>query len=240
MSTLTRHFIDNAWVESRATRRLDVLDPYREVSIAAVTAGDPADVNDAVAAARRALAGWRALSGKRRGRFIDAIADTIEARRASLVQLSSRNNGKPLAEADQDLADAIACYRYYAGEARALDARQGEAVATGEADMVSRRYQDPVGVAGLITPWNFPLVSSAWKIAPALAAGCTVVFKPSEVTPLPEQALAEIALEVDLPPGVFNLVHGDGRGVGEALTAHPGVDKLSFTGSNPVDRKSVV
>ncbi len=89
-------------------------------------------------------------------------------------------------------------------------------------------------MAGLITPWNFPLVSSAWKIAPALAAGCTVVFKPSEVTPLPEQALAEIALEIGLPSGVFNLLHGDGRGVGEALTAHPGVDKLSFTGSNAV------
>ncbi|MDN3526292.1 aldehyde dehydrogenase family protein [Halomonas sabkhae] len=234
MSTLTRHFIDNAWVESRATRCLDVLDPYRQTRIATVTAGDPADVNDAVAAARRALAGWRDLPGERRGRFIDAIADALEARRASLVELSSRNNGKPLTEADQDLADAIDCYRYYAGEARVLDARQGEAVATGEADMVSRRYQDPVGVAGLITPWNFPLVSSAWKVAPALAAGCTVVFKPSEVTPLPEQALAEIALEIELPPGVFNLVHGDGRGVGEALTAHPGVDKLSFTGSNPV------
>ncbi|SEM17349.1 aldehyde dehydrogenase family protein [Halomonas caseinilytica] len=234
MSTLTHHFIDNAWVASRATRCLNVIDPYRETPIAEVTAGDPADVDDAVAAARRALPGWRELSSKRRGAFIDAIAEALEARRAALVELSSRNNGKPRAEADQDLVDAIACYRYYAGQARALDARQGETVDTGEAGLVSRRYQDPVGVAGLITPWNFPLVSSAWKIAPALAAGCTVVFKPSEVTPLPEQALAEIALEIGLPSGVFNLLHGDGRGVGEALTAHPGVDKLSFTGSNAV------
>ncbi|OBX36197.1 betaine aldehyde dehydrogenase [Halomonas elongata] len=234
MNKLTRHFIDNAWVASRATQCLDVIDPYRETRIAEVTAGDPADVDDAVAAARRALPGWRDLSGEHRGAFIDAIAEALEARRTSLVELSSRNNGKPRAEADQDLADAIACYRYYAGEARALDARQGETVDTGETGLVSRRHQDPVGVAGLITPWNFPLVSSAWKLAPALAAGCTVVFKPSEVTPLPEQALAEIALEIGLPSGVFNLLHGDGRGVGAALTAHPGVDKLSFTGSNPV------
>lgn len=122
MNKLTRHFIDNAWVASRATQCLDVIDPYRETRIAEVTAGDPADVDDAVAAARRALPGWRDLSGEHRGAFIDAIAEALEARRTSLVELSSRNNGKPRAEADQDLADAIACYRYYAGQARALDA----------------------------------------------------------------------------------------------------------------------
>ncbi len=234
MQALTHHFIDNRWVASQGERRLPVNDPYREAMIAEVTAGSSEDVDAAVAAARRALPAWRALGGAARGAYLDALANALEARRGELEALSSRNNGKPLAEAEQDLSDAITCYRHYAGEARALDARQGEAVATGEASLVSRRYQDPAGVAGLITPWNFPLVSSAWKLAPALAAGCTVVFKPSEVTPLPEQALAEIALAIDLPPGVFNLVHGDGEGVGAPLTAHPGVDKLSFTGSNPV------
>ncbi|MBB3232092.1 aldehyde dehydrogenase family protein [Halomonas stenophila] len=234
MQALTHHFIDNRWVASRGERRLPVTDPYRESVIAEVSAGSPADVDAAVTAARRALPGWRSLGGAARGAYLDALADALEARRGELEALSSRNNGKPRAEAEQDLSDAIACYRHYAGEARALDARQGEAVATGEAGLVSRRYRDPAGVAGLITPWNFPLVSSAWKLAPALAAGCTVVFKPSEVTPLPEQALAEIALAIDLPAGVFNLVHGDGEGVGAPLTAHRGVDKLSFTGSNPV------
>ncbi|MFG6177773.1 aldehyde dehydrogenase family protein [Halomonas sp. THAF12] len=234
MQALTHHFIDNRWVESRGTRWLPVTDPYRETVIAEVTAGAPEDVNAAVAAARRALPGWRALGGAARGAYLDAFADALAARRGELEALSSRNNGKPKAEAEQDLADAVACYRHYAEEARALDDRQGEAVATGEAGLVSRRYRDPAGVAGLITPWNFPLVSSAWKLAPALAAGCTIVFKPSEVTPLPEQALAEIAEAIELPPGVFNLVHGDGGNVGAPLTAHPGVDKLSFTGSNPV------
>ncbi|MCK2182889.1 aldehyde dehydrogenase family protein [Halomonas getboli] len=234
MQALTQHFIDGRWVESRGHRRLAVSDPYHEAVIAEVTAGSPADVDAAVSAARRALPAWRALGGAARGDTLDALADVLMRRRDELAALSSRNNGKPLAEAEQDLADAIACYRYYADEARALDERQGETVATGEAELVSRRYRDPAGVAGLITPWNFPLVSSAWKLAPALAAGCTVVFKPSEVTPLPEQALAEIAEQIALPPGVFNLVHGDGGNVGAPLAAHPGVDKLSFTGSNRV------
>ncbi|MDR5866059.1 aldehyde dehydrogenase family protein [Halomonas koreensis] len=234
MQALTHQFIDNRWIASRGERRLPVTDPYHDAPIAEVTAGAAEDVDAAVAAARRALPAWRALGGEARGAYLDALAEALAARRDELEALSSRNNGKPRAEAAQDLADAIACYRHYAGEARALDARQGEPVATGEADLVSRRYQDPAGVAGLITPWNFPLVSSAWKLAPALAAGCTVVFKPSEVTPLPEQALAEIALAIELPPGVLNLVHGDGQRVGAPLTAHPGIDKLSFTGSNPV------
>ena len=234
MQELMHHFIDNRWVASRGDRRLPVTDPYRETVIAEVTEGSAEDVDTAVSAARRALPEWRAIGGKVRGDYLDALADALEARREGLETLSSRNNGKPRAEAEQDLSDAIACYRYYAGEARRLEARQGEAVDTGEPGLVSRRYQDPAGVAGLITPWNFPLVSSAWKLAPALAAGCTVVFKPSEVTPLPEQTLAEIALVIGLPPGVFNLVHGDGKNVGAALTGHPGIDKLSFTGSNAV------
>ncbi|QFT85374.1 Betaine aldehyde dehydrogenase [Halomonas sp. THAF12] len=234
MQALTHHFIDGRWRESHGHRRLPVGDPYHETVIAEVTAGSPQDVDAAVSAARRALPGWHALGGAARGDTLDALADALARRRAALAALSSRNNGKPLAEAEQDLSDAIACYRFYAGEARALDARQGETVATDAAGLVSRRYRDPAGVAGLITPWNFPLVSSAWKLAPALAAGCTVVFKPSEVTPLPEQALAEIAEEIALPPGVFNLVHGDGGNVGAPLAAHPGIDKLSFTGSNRV------
>ncbi|MFG6139425.1 aldehyde dehydrogenase family protein [Halomonas sp. B23F22_10] len=234
MQRLTQQFIDNHWIASRGERRLPVTDPYRQETIAEVTAGDPADVDAAVDAARRALPAWQALGGERRAAYLEAFADALAERREALMRLSSTNNGKALAETAIDLDDAIACYRYYAGQARALEARQGRLVEHGMDGIEARTYEDPAGVVGLITPWNFPLVTSAWKIAPALAAGCTVVFKPSEVTPLPEQAVAEIALEIGLPAGVLNLVHGDGEGIGAPLSAHPGVDKLSFTGSNAV------
>ncbi|MDW7747312.1 aldehyde dehydrogenase family protein [Halomonas sp.] len=237
MQQLTRQFIDNRWVESAGQRRLPVTDPYRQETIAEVTAGDATDVDAAVAAARRALPAWQALGGERRGAWLSTVADALEARRDALMRLSSRNNGKALAEAGIDLDDAIACYRYYAGQAAELEVRQGRIVEHGLDGIRAQTYEDPVGVVGLITPWNFPLVTSAWKIAPALAAGCTVVFKPSEVTPLPEQAVAEIAEAAGLPAGVLNLVHGDGEGIGAPLTAHPDVDKLSFTGSNAVGEK---
>ncbi|MDW5376527.1 aldehyde dehydrogenase family protein [Halomonas sp. HP20-15] len=234
MQQLDKQFIDNRWVASNGSRRLAVGNPYTEQSLAEVTAGDSSDVDAAVAAARRALPAWRALSGAERARYLDGFAEALTRRRDELVRLSSTNNGKALAEAGIDLDDAIDCYRYYAGQARALDAHQGQPVALEMDGLEAACYFDPVGVVGLITPWNFPLVTSAWKLAPALAAGCTVVFKPSEVTPLPEQALAEIAEEIGLPAGVFNLVHGDGEGVGAPLSAHRGVDKISFTGSNRV------
>ncbi len=231
---LDKQFIDGQWVASRGERRLPVGNPFRETLIAEVTAGDPTDVDAAVAAARRALPAWRRLSGTRRAAYLDGFADALTNRRDALIELSSTNNGKAMAEAAIDLDDAIACYRYYAGQARALDTRQGESVAVEIEGVIARCYHDPVGVVGLITPWNFPLVTSAWKLAPALAAGCTVVFKPSEMTPLPEQVLADIALEIDLPAGVFNLLHGDGEGIGAPISRHPSIDKVSFTGSNRV------
>ncbi|WP_111411977.1 aldehyde dehydrogenase family protein [Billgrantia lactosivorans] len=234
MQQLDHQFIDSRWVSSASMRRLPVMNPYREETIAEVTAGDPHDVDVAVAAARRALPAWRALSGAQRAVYLEGFADGLARRRDALIRLSSSNNGKVLAEAGIDLDDAIACYRYYAGQARALDERQGRLVELEAAGVEARCYHDPVGVVGLITPWNFPLVTSAWKLAPALAAGCTAVLKPSEVTPLPERALAEIALEIDLPAGVLNLLFGDGEGIGAPLAAHPGVDKVSFTGSNRV------
>lgn len=234
MQELTHQFIDNQWVPSRGTRCLPVIDPYRQQQIANVTAGDAADVNAAVNAACQALTGWQALGGNARGEYLDAFANVLTERRETLIRLSSTNNGKTLEEAGIDLDDAIGCYLYYAAQARSLEARQGRLVDHDMDGIEARVYEDPAGVVGLITPWNFPLVTSAWKIAPALAAGCTVVFKPSEVIPLPENAVAEIALEIQLPPGVLNLVHGDGEGIGAPLTSHPGIDKLSFTGSNRV------
>lgn len=226
-------FIDGRWVPSQATRHLTIVDPYHETPIGNVTAGDARDVDTAVAAARRALPGWRGRPGDERADYLEKLADGLSARRADLVQCIARNGGKPLAEAGIDVDDAVACFRYYAQQARLLDARQGTSVALDIEGLQARCYLDPVGVAGLITPWNFPLVTSAWKLAPALAAGCTVVFKPSEVVPLPEQAIAEIATTIDLPAGVLNLVNGGAEGVGIPLSRHRGVDKLSFTGSNP-------
>lgn len=231
---LDEQFINNQWVASKGTRLLDVMNPYREECIAQVTAGDAADVDAAVQAAQRAQPAWQALGGAARANYLEGFADALEARREALMVLSATNNGKPLAEAGIDLDDAIACYRYYAGQARALDARQGELVSVEMEGVEARTYHDPVGVVGLIAPWNFPLVTSAWKLAPALAAGCTAVLKPSEVTPLPERVLAEIALEIGLPAGVLNLLNGDGEGIGAPLTHHADVDKISFTGSNRV------
>lgn len=234
MEYINHQFIANRWIETTGERRLDVMDPYHEQRLAEVTAGHADDVDAAVAAARRALPGWRDLGGVARADFIDAFADGLESRKHTLIELSSTNNGKIRAEAAIDLDDAIACYRYYAQQARELDARQNRRVEVAMPDVIAECREEPAGVAGLITPWNFPLVTSAWKTAPALAAGCTVVLKPSEVTPLPERVLGEIALEAGLPTGVFNLVFGDGQGVGAPLSRHRGVDRLSFTGSNPV------
>ncbi|HSH49016.1 MAG TPA: aldehyde dehydrogenase family protein [Halomonas sp.] len=234
MTPLDQQFIGNRWVASQGSRRLPVTNPYSETQIAEVTAGHPDDVDAAVDAARCALPAWQALSGGERADYLEAIASALSQRREALILTSVTNNGKVRDEAAIDLDDAIACYRYYAEQARQLDARQGTPVALAMAGVEARCYHDPVGVVGLITPWNFPLVTSAWKLAPALAAGCTAVFKPSEVTPLPELALAEIAVAIDLPAGVLNLLNGDGEGIGAPLSRHPGVDKLSFTGSNAV------
>jgi len=234
MQTLNQQFINNQWVASKGTRLLDVMNPYLEERIAQVTAGDASDVDLAVNAAQQAQPEWQALGGATRANYLDGFADALASRREALITLSATNNGKPLVEAGVDLDDAIACYRYYAKQAKALDARQGERVNVGMDGVEARTYHDPVGVVGLIAPWNFPLVTSAWKLAPALAAGCTAVLKPSEVTPLPERVLAEIALEIGLPAGVLNLLNGDGEGIGAPLTNHPGVDKISFTGSNRV------
>ncbi len=234
MQRLLQQFIGNRWQPSHGERQLVVINPYTEERIAEITAGHPADVEAAVQSARHALADWSQKNGAERASYLEKIADGLSRRREELSRLSSINNGKILEEARLDLDDAIACYRYYAGQARDLDRRQGQPVTLDMPGMQAHSYQDPVGVVGLITPWNFPLVTSAWKLAPALAAGCTVIFKPSEVTPLPEQVLADIITEAELPAGVFNLLFGDGEGIGAPMSSHKGIDKISFTGSNRV------
>ncbi len=229
-----KFFIGGNWVAPSTDSCLAVINPATEEVIAEVAAGGPKDVDLAVSAARRAFADWRRTSGAERAGYLRAIARAIEVRAGELAAISSRNNGKPLFEAEIDISDAIATYDYYAGLAEQLDERQNVPVVLAAEGFESRTRLEPAGVVGLIVPWNFPFVTTAWKVAPALAAGCTIVLKPSEVTPLVELQMGEIAQQVGLPAGVLNIVNGSGPDVGAPLTNHPGIDKVSFTGSNRV------
>ena len=230
---LNELFINGKWQKPSEPGTIDVFNPCTEEVLHRVAAGGPADVDKAVAAAKAALPGWKKAGGTVRGRFLKAIAAKLRERSDALAMLSSRNNGKPLAEARADMADTAASFEYYAGKAVELETRQNSDVAVPDANYRSQLRLEPAGVAALIVPWNFPLVTTSWKVAPALAAGCTVVLKPSEITPIVELELGRIVAEVGLPPGVINIITGLGA-VGAAMTAHPDVAKISFTGSNGV------
>lgn len=231
---LDKLYIDGEWRAPVKGGRLPVFNPHTEGVIHHVAAGGPGDVDLAVRAAARAFPAWRRTAGAVRAQFLRAIADKVRRRRDELARLSSLNNGKPLAEALIDMQDVAACFDYYAGLAAALDRERDAAVAVPDSAFRASLRREPIGVAGLIVPWNFPLVTTSWKVAPALAAGCTVVLKPSEVTPIVELELGAIADEVALPRGVLNLVTGSGPDVGAPLTTHKDVAKISFTGSNGV------
>lgn len=225
-------YIDGQWSAGR--ERLPVINPATEALLAEVAGGGPEAVDQALCAASAGLARWAGSSGAERAVVLRRIAAGVAARRERLMQLQSSNNGKPQAEAAMDVDDVIATFDYYAELAEGLDARQDTEVALPSADFSARLRREPCGIVGLIVPWNFPMVTTAWKLAPALAAGCSVVLKPSEVTPLPELELAAIIAESGLPRGVFNLVCGTGLAVGAPLAADPRVAKISFTGSNAV------
>jgi betaine-aldehyde dehydrogenase len=193
-------------------------------------------IDQAVASARSAFPAWRDTPAAARGELLRAITALVEARREPLIQLQMRVNGKPRAEAELDVADVAACFAYYAELCAQGDAFAAEAVGVPDEGVAALRVHTAVGVAALIVPWNFPMVTTAWKLAPALAAGCTVVLKPSELTSPAEHALFELLAEAGVPPGVVNLVNGGGP-VGAALAAHAGIDKISFTGSTAVGRE---
>ena len=231
------HFIGGRWTTSVGNATAVIINPATEQPIATVKLGDRNDVEHAVQAAKSAFPLWSATSGAARAKYLRAISEQITQRAEALARLSSLNNGKPLAEARLDISDAAATYDYYATVSERLDAQQGQEVALGTDQFSSATYLEPAGVVALIVPWNFPLVTTAWKLAPALAAGCTVVLKPSEVTPLVELEMGSIAEAVALPPGVLNIVNGAGDGVGAALVDHPDVAKISFTGSNRVGER---
>ena len=227
------HYIDGHWVAGEGAELITVFDPSLGQPFAEFMATSTAQVDQAIAAARRALPAWRNISASERAAYQRGFAEQIEQRRESLIALQMQNNGKPHHEAVVDIDDAVSTFTYYAGLAEGLTDQQRREVALSVPGFTSHTRLEPVGVVGLIVPWNFPLVTSAWKLAPALAAGCTVVLKPSEITPLIEQTYGHIAEALGLPAGVLNIVGGKAE-TGAALSNHPGIDKLSFTGSNAV------
>jgi acyl-CoA reductase-like NAD-dependent aldehyde dehydrogenase len=208
-----------------------VLEPATEAVLAEIPRAGVEEVDEAVARAREALPAWRALAPGERARQLYALADTLAAHQQELALLEARNAGKAIVDARGEMGMVVDTFRYYAGAPERL---LGDTipVAGGQAFTV----REPVGVVGLITPWNFPLTIASWKLAPALAAGNTVVLKPAELTPLTALRFAELALEAGLPEGVVNVVVGPGRTCGQRLVEHPDVAKIAFTGSTEVGR----
>ncbi|MFM0521548.1 MULTISPECIES: aldehyde dehydrogenase family protein [Caballeronia] len=197
---------------------------------------DAAQIDAAVRAARAALDAWRNRTPASRGEVLRKIAELLATERAGLSAMQQQVSGKPPLEADTDVSDAIATFDYYADLCADGSLFAADALALPDDTVTGERHYEAVGVAALIVPWNFPMVTTSWKIAPALAAGCTVVLKPSEFTSPVEHRLAEIMTAAGVPDGVVNLVNGGGE-VGARLAAHPLVDKISFTGSTAVGRK---
>ena len=230
-----RLFIDGRWVAPVRGGTLPVVDPATGHVIHHAPAGTAEDIAAAVAAARRAFddGPWPRLAGSERGRVLRAIAGGIRAQADDLSRLEVRDNGKPLPEAEWDIGDAAGCFEFYAGLAEELDDTASETIPLPDARFSARVVREPLGVAGAIIPWNYPLLMAAWKVAPALAAGCTMVLKPSELTPLTALELGAIVEGAGLPPGVLNIVTGTGPDAGQPLCDHPDVDKLAFTGSVP-------
>jgi len=225
----TRLLIGGEWGEASGCKRFATLNPATEQPIADVAEASAADIDAAVGAACEALAGpWGAMTGAQRGRILNRLAAILRERTDELTLLESLDGGKPLsATRRMDLPAAIDCLEHYAGWA---DKIAGEVVPT-RRDALTFVQRVPVGVVGVIVPWNFALMNAVWKIAPALACGCTIILKPAELTPLSALWLGAAALEAGLPPGVLNIVPGFGADAGAALVSHPGIDKISFTGS---------
>lgn len=233
-----RLYINGQWRRSRHGGVLPVIDPATETEFHQAACATADDVDAAVSAARAAFEGsWRKSTGRVRAGFLRAMASAIRSRRDSLARLEVGDNGKPLPEALWDIDDAAGCFEFYAGLAEQLDEQPKQLIRLPDDRFESYVLREPVGVAGQIIPWNYPLLMAAWKVAPAIAAGSTMVLKPSELTPLTALELADIAHDCGLPAGVLNVITGFGSTAGESLARHPGVDKLAFTGSVPTGRK---
>ncbi|MGY2491331.1 aldehyde dehydrogenase family protein [Cupriavidus sp. CP313] len=229
-------FINGRFVDAIGGGTIDVLNPHDGSVITAIAAAEAADVDLAVEAAARAFPKWSRMAAAERGRLLLKLADKIEAHTEELAQLESLDTGHPIRDSRMlDVPRTAACFRYFGGMA---DKLQGSVipVETGFLNYVQRA---PIGVVGQIVPWNFPLMFTSWKMGPALAAGNTVVIKPSELTPLSSLRIAELMAEVGIPEGVVNMVPGYGHTAGQRLAEHPGVGKIAFTGSTATGRRIV-
>jgi aldehyde dehydrogenase (NAD+) len=231
-----RLYIDGAWRDSASGRTFTSVNPATGDPLAEVAEAGPEDVDQAVAAARKAFdsAAWRTMTGRDRAKILIRIAELIEERIEEIARLETLDNGKPLNEAMRfDVPDAADCFRYYGGWA---DKIAGEVLPL-PGPFLNYTLREPIGVCAQIIPWNFPFQMAAWKVAPALACGNTVVLKPAEETPLSALELARITEEAGLPPGVLNVLPGFGEVAGAALVRHPDVDKIAFTGSTLVGKR---
>lgn len=227
--------IGGKWVAAKSGKTFETLNPANEEVLALVAEGDKADVEEAVKAARRAFeAGkWPRMSPHERGRHLLRIADLIDDHADELAQLETLDNGKPLSQSRSiDIPKAAETFRYYAGWCTKV---YGETNPS-EPSMFNYTLREPVGVCGQMIPWNFPLLMAAWKIAPALACGNTVILKPAEHTPLTALRLGDLILEAGLPEGVVNIITGFGPGAGSSIAEHPDIDKVAFTGSTEVGK----
>jgi len=227
-------YIDGRFVESTGNQWFPVYDPSTEEIIGEVPEGNPADVDLAAKAARAAFetGPWPQTTAQDRGRLLFKLADRIRQLAPQLAELESRNCGKPIVEAEYDVADTATCFEYYGG----LATKVLGSVNPVPDNALSLTLREPVGVAGQIIPWNYPLAMAAWKLAPALAAGCTCVLKPAEQTPLSILELAKSFAEIGFPKGVINIVTGFGESAGAPLVTHPDIDKVAFTGSSSVGK----
>jgi aldehyde dehydrogenase (NAD+) len=227
-----RLFINGAWRDGAS--RIEVVNPATEETIASVAAAMPRDIDDAVAAARAALRGpWAALSARERGRLVARLGQRILERADEFARLETLHNGKPIFESRQiEIPAAAECFEYYGGWA---DKIHGETIPV-KGRCLTYTLREPVGVVAAIVPWNFPLLLTAWKVAPALACGNAVIIKPATQTPLTALALADVAQEVGIPAGVINVITGRGSEIGEYLVMHPGIDKIAFTGDTITGR----
>jgi len=230
-------YVNGEWVESKTEKTFPVYDPATEEVIARVPDAQPDDVNRAVAAAKAAFeeGPWSSSTAQERGRVLFRLAEKVRQHAEKLAELEARNCGKPIVEAEFDMADVATCFEYYGG----LATKVLGYVNPVPDNAVSLSLKEPVGVAGQIIPWNYPLLMAAWKLAPALAAGCTCVLKPAEQTPLTALEMANWFAEVGVPPGVVNIVTGFGETCGAPLVEHPDVNKIAFTGSAAVGKMIV-
>lgn len=226
--------INGEFTESKTGKYFPVIDPSTEEIIAEAADCDARDVDCAVAAARAAFeGGWSATTAQERGRILLRLAEKVRQQAALLAELEARNSGKPIVEAEYDIADVATCFEYYGGLATKISGHVNPV----PDNAVSLAMKEPVGVAAQIIPWNYPLLMAAWKLAPALAAGCTCVLKPAEQTPLTALEFAAWLGECGVPPGVVNVITGFGQTAGAPLAAHEGVDKIAFTGSVEVGKQ---